>query len=148
MHAVALARCGLLGTGHEYSFGPPAHALLHAYRLDALLLLLQDPRRQGDRRGAEKWCVRPAAYSRRLLTQPNSRHAADLAIRGTLHSVDQFLNIKLLNVAVEDTANFPHMVRLPACPLCDESSPTLLDARMRPSRMPTCVPAAGVRSNR
>ena len=76
--------------------------------------------------------------SRRLLTQTNSRHAADLAIRGTLHSVDQFLNIKLLNVAVEDTANFPHMVRLPACPLCDESSPTLLDARMRPSSRTIC----------
>lgn len=84
-----------------------------------------------------------------LLTQPNSRHTADLAIRGTLHSVDQFLNIKLLNVAVEDTENFPHMVRLPACPLCDERSPTLLDAApVRLSRMPTCVSAAGVRSNR
>ena len=35
---------------------------------------------------------------------------ADLAIRGTLHSVDQFLNIKLLNVSVEDAENFPHMV--------------------------------------
>ena len=36
---------------------------------------------------------------------------ADLAIRGTLHSVDQYLNVKLLNVTVEDASNFPHMVR-------------------------------------
>ena len=35
----------------------------------------------------------------------------DLAIRGTLHSVDQYLNIKLLSVSVEDGSNFPHMVR-------------------------------------
>jgi len=35
---------------------------------------------------------------------------ADLAIRGTLHSVDQFLNVKLLGVSVDDRENFPHMV--------------------------------------
>ena len=28
-----------------------------------------------------------------------------------MHSVDQFLNIKLLTVSVEDSENFPHMVR-------------------------------------
>ena len=38
---------------------------------------------------------------------------ADLALRGTLHSVDQYLNIKLLNVSVEDATNFPHMVTRP-----------------------------------
>ena len=54
---------------------------------------------------------------------------ADLAIRGTLHSVDQYLNVKLLNVSIDDTENFPHMVRSPpmmrppptraqACPRC------------------------------
>lgn len=37
--------------------------------------------------------------------------ATDLAIRGTLHSVDQYLNIKLLSVSVDDTETFPHMVR-------------------------------------
>ena len=37
----------------------------------------------------------------------------DLAIRGTLHSVDQYLNVKLLNVSVDDAENFPHMVRRP-----------------------------------
>ena len=37
----------------------------------------------------------------------------DLAIRGTLHSVDQYLNIKLHDVRVEDEEKYPHMVRLP-----------------------------------
>lgn len=35
----------------------------------------------------------------------------DLAIRGTLHSVDQYLNIKLENTRVVDQEKFPHMVR-------------------------------------
>lgn len=39
----------------------------------------------------------------------------DLAIRGTLHSVDQFLNVKLLNVAVDDADNFPHMQSVKNC---------------------------------
>lgn len=34
----------------------------------------------------------------------------DLAITGTLHSVDQFLNIKLTNTRVVNEAKFPHMV--------------------------------------
>lgn len=36
----------------------------------------------------------------------------DLAIRGTLHSVDQYLNIKLENTRVVDQDNYPHMVSL------------------------------------
>ena len=43
-----------------------------------------------------------------FLTMNSGR--TDLAVRGTLHSVDQYLNIKLLNVSVEDSTNFPHMV--------------------------------------
>jgi len=39
----------------------------------------------------------------------------DLAIRGTLHSVDQYLNVKLLNVSVEDVAQFPHMQSVKNC---------------------------------
>ena len=39
----------------------------------------------------------------------------DLAIRGTLHSVDQYLNIKLLGVSVEDETNFPHMQSVKTC---------------------------------
>jgi U6 snRNA-associated Sm-like protein LSm2 len=37
----------------------------------------------------------------------------DLAISGTLHSVDQYLNIKLNNVHVVNEQKYPHMV----CPL-------------------------------
>jgi U6 snRNA-associated Sm-like protein LSm2 len=40
---------------------------------------------------------------------------ADLAIRGTLHSVDQYLNVKLLGISVEDVANFPHMSSVKNC---------------------------------
>lgn len=36
----------------------------------------------------------------------------DLAIRGTLHSVDQYLNIKLENTRVVDQDKYPHMVIL------------------------------------
>lgn len=36
----------------------------------------------------------------------------DLAIRGTLHSVDQYLNIKLENTRVVDQDKYPHMVNL------------------------------------
>ena len=34
----------------------------------------------------------------------------DLALRGTLHSVDQYLNFKLTDVTVVDEDRFPHMV--------------------------------------
>lgn len=36
----------------------------------------------------------------------------DLAIRGTLRSVDQYLNIKLENTRVVDQDKYPHMVTL------------------------------------
>ena len=36
----------------------------------------------------------------------------DLAMKGTLHSVDQYLNIKLNNVHVVNEQKYPHMVRL------------------------------------
>ncbi|CAN1196227.1 Sm-like protein LSM2, partial [Linum perenne] len=36
----------------------------------------------------------------------------DLAIRGTLHSVDQYLNIKLENTRVVDQDKYPHMISL------------------------------------
>ena len=35
----------------------------------------------------------------------------ELCIQGTLHSVDQYLNVKLLNITVLDEAKYPHMVR-------------------------------------
>lgn len=37
----------------------------------------------------------------------------DVCIRGTLHSVDQFLNIKLHDIKVTDEAKYPHMVCIP-----------------------------------
>ena len=37
----------------------------------------------------------------------------DLAIAGTLHSVDQYLNIKLYNIRVINEQLYPHMVSLP-----------------------------------
>lgn len=33
----------------------------------------------------------------------------DLKIRGTLHSVDQYLNVKLTNISVEEADKFPQM---------------------------------------
>ena len=39
----------------------------------------------------------------------------DLAIRGTLHSVDQYLNIKLENTRVVDQDKYPHMVLYSLC---------------------------------
>ena len=57
-----------------------------------------------------------AAHRSVAPARPLISRAADLAIRGTLHSVDQFLNIKLLTVSVEDSENFPHMVRRCAGP--------------------------------
>ena len=44
-----------------------------------------------------------------------SVYFADLAVRGTLHSVDQYLNIKLLNITVEDKEAFPHMQSVKNC---------------------------------
>lgn len=35
----------------------------------------------------------------------------DLCIKGVLHSVDQFLNIKLKDVSVVDEDKYPHLVR-------------------------------------
>jgi U6 snRNA-associated Sm-like protein LSm2 len=36
----------------------------------------------------------------------------DLAITGTLHSVDQYLNIKLTNTHVQNETKYPHMVSI------------------------------------
>ncbi|CDQ96758.1 unnamed protein product [Oncorhynchus mykiss] len=37
----------------------------------------------------------------------------DLSICGTLHSVDQYLNIKLTDISVTDPEKYPHMVSCP-----------------------------------
>ena len=39
----------------------------------------------------------------------------DLAIRGTLHSVDQYLNIKLENTRVINEDRYPHMRSVKNC---------------------------------
>lgn len=41
----------------------------------------------------------------------------DLSIRGTLRSVDQYLNIKLENTRVVDQDKYPHMVLSTPCQL-------------------------------
>mmetsp|Transcript_111051 Transcript_111051/g.155902 ORF Transcript_111051/g.155902 Transcript_111051/m.155902 type:complete len:99 (+) Transcript_111051:58-354(+) len=39
----------------------------------------------------------------------------DLAIEGTLQSVDQYLNIKLQNISVSDPEKYPHMMSVKNC---------------------------------
>ncbi|VDH99017.1 U6 snRNA-associated Sm-like protein LSm2 [Mytilus galloprovincialis] len=39
----------------------------------------------------------------------------DLSICGTLHSVDQFLNIKLTDIQVTDPDTYPHMLSVKNC---------------------------------
>lgn len=39
----------------------------------------------------------------------------DLAITGTLHSVDQYLNIKLNNIRVVNEQKYPHMLSVRNC---------------------------------
>jgi len=39
----------------------------------------------------------------------------DLAITGTLHSVDQYLNIKLNNIKVVDEVKHPHLMAVKNC---------------------------------
>merc|ERR1711990_70179 len=39
----------------------------------------------------------------------------DLAIRGTLHSVDQYLNIKLNDIGVVDELAYPHLISVKNC---------------------------------
>ncbi|CAD6186616.1 unnamed protein product [Caenorhabditis auriculariae] len=39
----------------------------------------------------------------------------DLSICGTLHSVDQYLNMKLSDITVSDPDRFPHMLSVKNC---------------------------------
>ena len=39
----------------------------------------------------------------------------DLSICGTLHSVDQYLNIKLTDISVTDPDKHPHMTSVKSC---------------------------------
>lgn len=46
-----------------------------------------------------------------LVVQVTVELKNDLAITGILHSVDQYLNIKLTNTHVQNEQKYPHMVR-------------------------------------
>lgn len=76
--------------------------------LSAVLLVFQVPGRQGRGGGVKKRSkVRGWAWvGFQCLTQFRS-------ICGTLHSVDQYLNIKLTEISVTDTEKYPHMVSIP-----------------------------------
>jgi small nuclear ribonucleoprotein (snRNP)-like protein len=39
----------------------------------------------------------------------------EVVLRGTLHSVDQYLNVKLLQVTVVDTEKYPQLTTLKSC---------------------------------
>jgi U6 snRNA-associated Sm-like protein LSm2 len=39
----------------------------------------------------------------------------DMSITGQLASVDQFLNLKLLDISVQDSAKYPHMLSVKHC---------------------------------
>ncbi|VWU49324.1 U6 snRNA-associated Sm-like protein LSm2, putative [Hepatocystis sp. ex Piliocolobus tephrosceles] len=39
----------------------------------------------------------------------------DLQISGALHSVDQYLNIKLTNVSVNNPEKYPHLLSIKSC---------------------------------
>lgn len=62
-----------------------------------------------------------------LLLQVTVELKNDLAITGILHSVDQYLNIKLTNTHVQNESKYPHMVRstggrkAAATPACQRS---------------------------
>ena len=49
----------------------------------------------------------------------------DLAISGELHSVDQYLNVKLNNVRVLNENKYPHMVSVASAQLLAQA-PTIL----------------------
>jgi U6 snRNA-associated Sm-like protein LSm2 len=39
----------------------------------------------------------------------------DLCIMGTLHSVDQYLNLKLTDVSTQDEEKYPHLMSVKTC---------------------------------
>jgi len=71
----------------------------------------------------------------------------ELALKGNLHSVDQYLNIKLTNMTVVDPQKYPHLVAVNNCfirgsvvryiqlPAEDVDLESLQDASRRASRI-------------
>nr|CAB3482179.1 unnamed protein product [Digitaria exilis] len=62
----------------------------------------------------------------------------DLAIRGTLHSVDQYLNIKLENTRVVDQDKYPHMAHK-ATPRLLRHRGTEPHSRLLPFLLRSCI---------
>uniref|UniRef100_A0AAQ5WYY5 Smx5 n=1 Tax=Amphiprion ocellaris TaxID=80972 RepID=A0AAQ5WYY5_AMPOC len=56
----------------------------------------------------------------------------DLSICGTLHSVDQYLNIKLTDISVTDPEKYPHMVTLQRLQVTEASPTDLTGIRFLP----------------
>lgn len=72
----------------------------------------------GSREHREEWvvalwppCTEAIGSRLQRILQVTVELKNDLAIMGTMHSVDQYLNIKLDNVKVVNQDKFPHMVR-------------------------------------
>ena len=84
-------------------------------RANVVLLLLQDARWKGGQRWLELCYQGPSGNRLRAEHLSSSMQVTvelknDLAITGTLHSVDQYLNVKLNNVRVVNEHKYPHMV--------------------------------------
>lgn len=106
----------LLTTPHPAGRGAPPAQLFYSFFKTLIgkdvVVELKNGTAQRKRLACARDPRRPLPSSQRSHTArrcPAPR--ADLAIRGTLHSVDQYLNIKLLDVTVVEPDKFPHMVR-------------------------------------
>lgn len=82
----------------------------------AFLLVLQVIGGKGCRRGAQKWFEVFYSYINwhfNCLIRKTKYFILRVfiySICGTLHSVDQYLNIKLTDISVNDTEKYPHML--------------------------------------
>lgn len=61
------------------------------------------------------WVHEPACSPYTMLQTVIIELKNDLALRGTLHSVDQYLNFKITDVSVVDAERFPHMISVKSC---------------------------------
>lgn len=55
--------------------------------------------------------MEPATLQSTVIAQVTVELKNDLAVTGTLHSVDQYLNIKITDIKVVNEHKYPHMVR-------------------------------------
>jgi len=102
----------------------------------------RDRGRTQERRRADG-SVRPAPFFRMLKTP--SRPQAFALCAGTLHSIDQYLNIKLLNTKVVDAARHPQLVAVTSVLL---PAPALLLSSPRSCSRPCLNRFAGTSSVR